>query len=82
MQKDDLTNTLTDVKQFFSGTLEVLNIMLTQQEKALQQQKENIDALLKAATELDRQSVNVRENSKKDELSPEEIKKLKDMINV
>lgn len=80
MQNNDAINALIDIKQFLGGTLEALNLMLEQQEAVLNQQKNNLDELLKQAMHLEKHNQQAKEQSKNDELSPAEIKNLQEML--
>lgn len=78
--QNDITNTLIDIKQFLTGTMDALNLMLEQQEAVLNQQKNNLDELLKQAMNLEKHNQQAKEQSKNDELSPAEIKSLQEML--
>ena len=78
---DDAVHALMDMKQFLGGTLEALNLMLEQQEKVINEQKNNLDELLKTAIVMEQHNKDASIQSKKDELSPEEIEKIKGIAN-
>lgn len=81
MQNNDAVHALMDMKQFLTGTLDALNLMLEQQEKVINEQKNNLDELLKTAIIVEQHNIDASAQSKKDELSLEEIEKIKGIAN-